>query len=48
MINHRVEITDTFQGDTLMDFFTLRGINGGPALIPQQSWQREEQSDNLQ
>lgn len=48
MINHLVEITDTFQGDTFMEFFTLKGINGDPALSLQQSQLEEEQSDHLQ
>lgn len=32
MINHLVEMTGTFQGDTFMEFFTLKGINGDLAL----------------
>lgn len=37
MINHLVEITGTFQGDTFMEFFTFKGINGDLALSLQQS-----------
>lgn len=48
MINHLLEITDTFQGDTFMEFFTLKGINGDLSLSLQQSRQQEEQSHNLQ
>lgn len=48
MINHLAEITDTFQGVTFMEFFTLKGIIGDLALSLQQSRQEEEESDNLQ
>lgn len=48
MINHLVEITGTFQGDTFMEFFTFKGINGDLALSLQQSWLEEEQNHHLQ